>query len=59
MDTTSEGRVEVVYYEVQTTKSGSDAYDSVSKCFASNGIGGCKDLGTVWLNQTLTPVDWS
>ena len=59
VDTTPDGRIEVVYYDVQSTKSGSDNYDAITKCFAMNGIGGCKELGTVWLNQTLTPVEWN
>lgn len=59
VDTKPDGRVEVVYYEVQSVKSSTDRYDDISKCFATKGIGACQDLGTVWLNQTLNPVQWS
>jgi hypothetical protein len=34
-------------------------YQEISECWAQKGIGACKSLGTVWLNQSLTEVDWS
>ena len=59
VDTALDGRLEVLYYEIQTKKKGSDRFDVVSECFRANGIAGCKQLATVWLNQTVQSVDWS
>jgi hypothetical protein len=49
---TSDGRVEIIYYNVQD-KTGTDEYDKIMACFKAHGPAKCKDLGTVWLNQTI------
>ena len=52
------GRVELIYYNVQDYHEGSDRYDEILKCFEENGVKGCKDLGTVWLNQSIGDTVW-
>ena len=60
VDTTVDGRLEVYYYEIQSTESGSaDNYDAVTRCFQEHGVDGCKGMADVWLNATVSPVDWT
>ncbi len=60
VDTTADGRLEVYYYEIQSTESGSsDNYEAVASCFQEHGVDGCKGLADVWLNATVSPVDWT
>ena len=50
---TREGRVEIIYYNIQDL-TGTDNYDTVLNCFKTKGgPENCKELGTVWLNQTI------
>lgn len=52
-------RVEVLYYEVQSTESGStDNYAALSQCWSEHGLEGCKGMADVWLNQTVAKVEW-
>ena len=50
---TRNGRVEIVYFNVQDL-TGVDKYETIVNCFKTKGgPENCKELGTVWLNHTL------
>ena len=51
-------RIEVIYYELQNLTKNSDRYEIVLECFQENGPLGCKELGTMWLNQTIGDTVW-
>ena len=38
--------------------SGTDNYEAIMDCFETKGIANCKDMGTVWLNQTVEKTPW-
>jgi hypothetical protein len=56
--TTQPAMLEIMYYNIQNLKDGTDQYDNLVKCFDKNGPHGCKELGTTWLNQTIGDTVW-